>query len=84
MGDSFRFADGRYSDHSWRHEALGNPSVSVRLTPKEGVFDLGLSAPSKAEGIVHGVYFADGSVCGETGKSVKSHYDGAIESARKH
>lgn len=79
----FVFANGRYYDHLWKHQTVGFPVTSLRVTPKEGQFDGGLVVPMRIEGRVLGVYFANGEVCGEMGATVKMRHQQSIESARK-
>ena len=79
----FHFGGGRYSDLQWKHQSVGSPSTSIGLTPDPMTFDAQLKNPTKAETLTLGAYFGDGSICGEIGKSVKTRFEGSIESVKK-
>lgn len=79
----FLFAGGRFQDVGWKHQSLGQPSAAAKITPKDSLFEGGQVNPIKVEAHVLGVYFADGSVCGETGNTVKLRYASIVESAEQ-
>lgn len=74
----FQFASGRYYDYLWKHSSPGFPAKSFTITPEETLFSGGLVAPNRIEGMVMGVYFADGEICGELGQNLKEKYQQAM------
>ena len=78
-----QFANGRYQDQVWRHETLGFPALTIKIPPEEMQFSSGLVLPTRIDGKVLGVYFANGETCGETGHAVKERFTRTIEELRK-
>ncbi len=79
----YEFASGRYFDSPWKYQTLGVPSASAKVSPSPAQFDAGLTAPTRVQAKVLGVYFGNGSTCGETGATVKSRYEDVLVSLRK-
>lgn len=79
----FQFSNGRYQDQVWRHETVGFPAANIKITPEEMQFTSGLTSPTRIEGRVLGVYFANGEACGETGQAVKARFTRTSEDAQK-
>lgn len=79
----FQFANGRYLDQAWRYDTVGFPATNIKLVPEEMQFTQGLTSPTRIEGIVMGVYLANGEVCGETGLVVKDRYTQTADDVRK-
>ncbi len=79
----FFFANGRFHDQLWRADSYGTSFSSSKVRPVDEVFSSGLEFPTRAEGQVLGVLFADGDTCGETGENLKVRHTRFLDSLRQ-
>ncbi len=79
----FQFANGRYYDQTWKSPARTSAYSAATMVPEAKEFPGALTVPTKIEGQVLGVYFANGDTCGDTGLALKSQHLQVIENTQQ-